>query len=192
MCVLSLNCVWFFATPWTAAHQAPLSRGSSRQKYWRGLPFSPPGDLPDPEMEPTSPVSLTLAGDFRTHWATWEALSWGESKSSNPEIMFGNNSHLIFLLVYLALMDLMWGRCLKLVEGLMTMTVSGNGASLASSPPALFGKHHPKIRIKTLTLMETVNKKINTFLFLFLAELRQFIVSNVPLYSEELELIFFP
>ena len=74
----------------------------------------------------------------------------------------------------------------------MTMTVSGNGASLASSPPALFGKHHPKIRIKTLTLMETVNKKMNTFLFLFLAELRQFIVSNVPLYSEELELIFFP
>ena len=69
--------------------------------------------------------------------------------------------------------------------------VSGNGASLASSPPALFGKHHPKIRVKTLTLMETVNKKINTFLFLFLAELRQFTVSNVPLYSEELELIFF-
>lgn len=105
--------------------------------------------------------------------------------------MFGNDSHLIFLLVYLALMDLMWGRCLKLVEGLMTMTVSGNGASLASSPPALLGKHHPKIRVKMLTLMETVNKKINTFLFLFLAELRQFTVSNVPLYSEELELIFF-
>lgn len=88
-------------------------------------------------------------------------------------------------------MDLIWGSCLKLVEGLTIMTVSGNGASLASSPPALFGKHHPKIRVKTLTLMETVNKKINTFLFLFLAELRQFTASNVPLYSKELELIFF-
>ena len=33
-------------TPWTVAHQAPLSMGFSRQEYWRGLPFSPPGDLP--------------------------------------------------------------------------------------------------------------------------------------------------
>ena len=83
--------------------------------------------------------------------------------------MFGNDSHLIFLLVYFTLMDLIWGSCLKLVEGLTIMTVSGNGASLASSPPALFGKHHPKIRVKTLTLMETVNKKINTFLFLLVS-----------------------
>ena len=39
----------------TAAHQAPLSTGFSRQEYWRGLPFPPPGALPDPGIEPRSP-----------------------------------------------------------------------------------------------------------------------------------------
>ena len=46
-------------TPWTVAHQAPLSMGFSRQEYWSGLPFPPPGDLPDLGVEPTSPA---LAG----------------------------------------------------------------------------------------------------------------------------------
>ena len=41
-------------TPWAVAQQAPLSMGFSRQEYWGGLPFSPPGDLPDPGMEPAS------------------------------------------------------------------------------------------------------------------------------------------
>ena len=39
-----------FATPWTAAHQTPLSMGFPRQEYWSGWPFPPPGDLPDPGM----------------------------------------------------------------------------------------------------------------------------------------------
>ena len=43
------------ATPRTTAHQASLSMGLSRQKYWSGLPFPPPGDLPDPGIEPRSP-----------------------------------------------------------------------------------------------------------------------------------------
>ena len=42
--------------PWTVAHQASLSMGFSRQEYWSGSPFPSPGDLPDPEMEPTSPA----------------------------------------------------------------------------------------------------------------------------------------
>ena len=37
-----------FATPWTVARQAPLSMEFPRQEYWSGLPFPPPGDLPDP------------------------------------------------------------------------------------------------------------------------------------------------
>ena len=49
-----LSCVRLFATPWTAAHQAPPSVGFSRQEYWSGLPFLSPGDLPDPEIEPGS------------------------------------------------------------------------------------------------------------------------------------------
>ena len=42
-------------TPWTVAHQAPLSMGFSRQEYWSGLPCPPPGDLPNPGIEPRSP-----------------------------------------------------------------------------------------------------------------------------------------
>ena len=54
--VKSLNRVQLFVTPWTVAHQAPLSVGSSRQEYWSGLPFPSPGDLPDPGIEPRSPA----------------------------------------------------------------------------------------------------------------------------------------
>ena len=57
-----LSSVQLFVTPWTIAHQAPLSLGFSRQEYWSGLPFPPPGDLPDPGMELMSPVSPALAG----------------------------------------------------------------------------------------------------------------------------------
>ena len=41
----SFSHVWLFATPWTAARQAPLSMEFSRQEYWSGLPFPSPGDL---------------------------------------------------------------------------------------------------------------------------------------------------
>ena len=47
-------------TPWTIALQAPLSMGFSRQEYWSGLPFSPPGDLPNPGIEPMSLMSSAL------------------------------------------------------------------------------------------------------------------------------------
>ena len=42
------------ATLWMVACQAPLSMGFSRQDYWNGLPFLPPGDLPDPGIQPES------------------------------------------------------------------------------------------------------------------------------------------
>ena len=61
--VYSLSLNWLFVTPGTAAHQAPLSMVFFRQEYWSGLPFPPPGDLPDPGIKPTSPV---LAGRFFT------------------------------------------------------------------------------------------------------------------------------
>ena len=43
-----VSCVRLSATPWTVAHQAPLSMGLSRQEYWSGEPFPSPGDLPNP------------------------------------------------------------------------------------------------------------------------------------------------
>ena len=51
----SLSCVWLFATPWTVAHHASLSMGFSRQEYWSRLQFLSLGDLPNSEIEPTSP-----------------------------------------------------------------------------------------------------------------------------------------
>ena len=56
-----LSCVQLFVTPWTVACQTPLSMGFFRQEYWSGLPLPPPGDIPDLEMEPMSPL---LAGRF--------------------------------------------------------------------------------------------------------------------------------
>ena len=46
MCIQLLSRVWFFVTPGTVAHQAPLSMGVSKEEYWSGLPSPPPGDLP--------------------------------------------------------------------------------------------------------------------------------------------------
>ena len=51
---------------WTIIHQAPLSMGFPKQEYWSGLPFLPPGDLPDPGIEPASPAAPALSGRFFT------------------------------------------------------------------------------------------------------------------------------
>ena len=57
MCVSrSLSHVSLFETPWTVAHQAPLSMGLTRKQYWSGLPCPSLGDLSDPRIEPGSPA----------------------------------------------------------------------------------------------------------------------------------------
>ena len=61
--VKSLSRVRLFATPWSIAHQAPLSMGFSGQEYWSWLPFPSPGDLPNPGIKPRSP---TLQADALT------------------------------------------------------------------------------------------------------------------------------
>ena len=65
-CVKSLSNVQLFVTLQTVAHQGPLSMGFSRPEYWSGLPFPPPGDLPDPGIKPSSPVSPALGGRYFT------------------------------------------------------------------------------------------------------------------------------
>ena len=67
-----------FVALWTVAHQAPLSMGFSRQGYWSGLPFPTPGDLPDPRIEPMSPVSPALQADSLPLSHQWK---WSESES---------------------------------------------------------------------------------------------------------------
>ena len=61
-----------FANLWTAACQGLLSMGFSSEEYWSGLPHPPPGDLPNPGIEPASPASPALAGRFFTTNTSWE------------------------------------------------------------------------------------------------------------------------
>ena len=72
--LFSLSCVWLFATSWTVVRQASLSMGFSRSEYWSGLPFSSPGDLPNPGVEPTS---LVLANGFFTTEPPRKPSDWG-------------------------------------------------------------------------------------------------------------------
>ena len=81
-----LSCVRLFATPWTIAHQVPLSMEFSRQESWSGLPFPTPGDLPHPGTKPTSPASAVLAGRFFTTGTTGEV--------SNSSVQFSSVAHL--------------------------------------------------------------------------------------------------
>ena len=65
MCARSLNHVLLLLTPWTIAHQAPLSMGYPRQEHWSRLPFPPLGDLPGTGIKLTS-ASPALAVRFFT------------------------------------------------------------------------------------------------------------------------------
>ena len=90
-CFLPLSQVRLFGTPWTVACQAPLSMGFSRQEYWSGLQFPPPGDLPNLGIEPASLESPALAGRFFTTSTTWEALRRAKTKGpacpGNPKAL---------------------------------------------------------------------------------------------------------
>ena len=70
---------------WTVARQAPLSMGFSWQEYWNGLPFSSPGDLPNPGMEPKSPA---LQADSLSS----EPLG----KKFEPNTIVNKSSHTLF------------------------------------------------------------------------------------------------
>ena len=60
----------YFETPWTVAHQTPLSIGFPRQEYWSRLPFPITEYLPDPGIEPKSPA--------------WQAESWTTEPPGKP------------------------------------------------------------------------------------------------------------
>ena len=73
--VSMLSRIRLFATPWTVAHQAPLSVGFPSQEYPSRLPFLSSPDLPNPEIKLTSLASPALAGGFFTTSTTREAHS---------------------------------------------------------------------------------------------------------------------
>ena len=91
VCPQSFSHVQFFVTPWTVAHQAPISMGFSRQEYWSGLPFPTAGDLLDPVIEHESLASPAMAGRFFTTVPPGNpypiigrsSISWSESSDSS-------------------------------------------------------------------------------------------------------------
>ena len=75
VCMLScFSRIWFFVTPWTIAHQAPLSMGFSRQEYWNGLPNLPPKNLLDLGIKPVSLMAPALQENslLLSHWGSPE------------------------------------------------------------------------------------------------------------------------
>ena len=97
-CVHSL--VWLFATPWTIAHQDHLSMEFSRQGYWSGLPFAPPGELPDPARELVSPA---LADGFFTTVPPEKPLLVNHQKPKSTRDNKAMSILLILKLLYLSL-----------------------------------------------------------------------------------------
>ena len=68
------SCVQLSVPLCTIACEAPLFMGFSRQKCWSGLSCPPPGDLPNPGIEPESLMSPAFTGGFFTTSITWETL----------------------------------------------------------------------------------------------------------------------
>ena len=80
MCVCALSHVQLFATLCIVVRHATVSVEFPKQEYWSGLQFPAPEDLPNPGIEPISPVSPALAGGFLTTTPTWEAqvIEWAD------------------------------------------------------------------------------------------------------------------
>ena len=78
-CSVTKSCLTF-VTLQTVTCWASLSMGFPRQEYWSELPFSTPGDLPNPGIEPTSLMSLPLAGRFFTTAPSGKPYGSQESK----------------------------------------------------------------------------------------------------------------
>ena len=76
VCARSLSHVQLFVILWTVACQAPPSMELSRQEYWNGLLFSPPGDLNSPGIKPSFPASATLAGSFFSAEPSGKKMCW--------------------------------------------------------------------------------------------------------------------
>ena len=87
----SYSRVRLFATPWTVAYQAPQSVEFSRQKYWSGLPFPSPGDLPNPGIECGSP---TLQADRITFTIALEILMEPRNVGRWGKLWFPFHNHL--------------------------------------------------------------------------------------------------
>ena len=99
MCPITQPCPTLCNNPWTVAHQAPLSMEFSRQERWTVLPFPPPGDPPNPRIEPTCPASPELADRLFTAMPPGESSLYERVLISASELLFRNfkSSRLVIL-----------------------------------------------------------------------------------------------
>ena len=102
ICLVTKLC-WTFATPRIIANEAPLSMGFFRQEYWRGLPSSSPGDLPNPGIKPSSPslwadsLPLSHQGSPRTGYSRqMPILAYMVMKESCLKCFFRKGPHSIW------------------------------------------------------------------------------------------------
>ena len=118
-----------FVIPWTVVCQAPVSMRFSRLEYWSGLPFSSPGDLPNPG---SNPRLLHLQVDLY-HWATREARvlgrAWRMLSASFNMVEAFSQSFSLFLCFSLSLThthSLSWhkhtGKCFEPVATLFSFS----------------------------------------------------------------------
>ena len=88
----SFSHVWPFVTPWAVGHQTPLSTEFSKQEYWSGFPFPPPGDPPDPRIKPASPASAE--GFFTAEPSGKPSPVWPHGNSiTSAKTLFSLRSH---------------------------------------------------------------------------------------------------
>ena len=125
--------VWLSVTPWTVALQAPLSMGFSKEEYWSGWPFPPPGDLPDPGIEPVSPASLALAGRFVFFFLFFLTLCHLGSRCLFDQVNYVNPLIPLCLegtaLSGCSMGGLLWARSLRLVNATLAGAQNGRYSS---------------------------------------------------------------
>ena len=122
LCVLSsFSRVQLFVTLWTVARQAPLSVGFSRQESWSGLPCPPPGDLPDPGIEPGSPAL-----------GVWSFSPW-TTREVPPLTIFKARSHWVVVAWVCPQVDF----CLTILEGVVFRESPGHGVIALEQPQCI-------------------------------------------------------
>ena len=119
------------ATPWTVTSQAPPSMGFSRQEYWSGWPFPPPGDLPNPGIEPRFPAleADTLPSEPPGKYKYLRCLlllllliptkqAWGDLPMGRSTRSFHQNVLVIFDLDFYSIMRISLSKASGFQEGL--------------------------------------------------------------------------
>ena len=147
-----------FETPWTVAHQVPLSWSfpGPRKEYWSGLPFPPPGVLPDPGIEPTS---LALAGRFFSIEPPGKYVGWLDGAGQEPS-GYGKAKwlplQLFSFLPRLRKCHLEAGACQELASVLSTsrhlleLDLTGNALEDSGLRLLCQGLRHPVCRLRIL------------------------------------------